>query len=90
MKNERMEVKLVALCLNDGKTETFTDGISTNVEECNLWSAVKMIVADTTSVNTGKTNGVVVRLKRIFSKKVFDKQLFFLASITCLIGFCVW
>ena len=37
-----------------------------------------MVVADTTSVNTGKKNGVVVRLseKRIFSAKGFDKPLF--------------
>jgi hypothetical protein len=76
LKNERMEVKLAALCLKDGKAETITDGISTVLEEYNLWSAVKMIVADTTSVNTGKKNGVVVRLKRIFSAKGFDKPLF--------------
>ena len=76
LKNERMEVKLAALCLKDGKAETITDGISTVLEEYNLWGAVKMIVANTTSVNTGKKNGVIVRLKLIFSAKGFDKQLF--------------
>ena len=49
LKNERMEVKLAALCLKDGKAETITNGISKVLEEYNLWSAVKMIVADTTS-----------------------------------------
>ena len=63
LKNERTEVKLAVLCLKGGKTETITDRISTVLEEYNLWGAVKMIVADTTSVNTGKKNGVVVRLK---------------------------
>ena len=71
-------MKLAALCLKDGKAKTITDGILTVLEEYNLWSAVKMIVADTASVNTGKKNGVVVRLskKRIFSAKRFDKLLF--------------
>ena len=71
-----MEVKLAALCLKDGKAETITDGISTVLEKYNFWSAVKMIVADTISVNTGKKNIIVVRLKRIFSAKGFDKPLF--------------
>ena len=79
LKNERMEVKLAALCLKDGKAETITYGISTVLNEYNLWSAVKMIVADTTSVNTGKKNGVVVRLKQIISAKGKDKPL----SISC-------
>ena len=66
LKNERMAVKLTALCLKGGKAETITDRTLTNLEEYNLWSAVKMIVASTTSVNTGKKNGIVVRLQRIF------------------------
>ena len=35
-----------------------------------------MIVADTTSVNTGKKNGAVVRLQQRFTAKGFDKPLF--------------
>ena len=33
LKNKRMEVKLAALCLKDGKAETITDGILTDLEE---------------------------------------------------------
>ena len=69
-------MKSAALCLQDGKAKTITDGISTVLEEYNLWSAVKMIVADTTSVNTGKKNGAVVRLQQRFTAKGFDKPLF--------------
>ena len=76
LKNERMEVKQAALCLKDGKAETITDGISAVLEEYNLWSALNMIVADTISVNTGKKNGAVVRLKQIFSAKGFGKPFF--------------
>ena len=76
LKNERTEVKLDALRLQDGKAQTITNGISTVLEEYNLWSAVKMTVADTTSVNTGKKNGMVVKLQQMFSEKGFDKPLF--------------
>lgn len=76
LKNERTEVKLAALRLQDGKARTITNGISTVLEEYNLWSAVKMIIADTTSVNTGNKNGVVVKLQQMFSEKGFDRPLF--------------
>lgn len=45
IKNERREVKLNALCLNDGKTETLAAGIGKTLDEFNLWSAMSMIVA---------------------------------------------
>ena len=47
LKNERTEVKLDALRLQDGKAQTITDGKSPMLPEYNLWSAVKMIIADT-------------------------------------------
>lgn len=76
LKNERTEVKLDALLLKDGKAETITEGIVKVIDEYSLWNAIQMIVADTTSVNTGKRSGVVVRLQQIFSEKGFTKPLF--------------
>ena len=46
LKNKLIEVKLAALYLKDGKAEAITYGILTVLEEYNLWSAVKRIVAD--------------------------------------------
>ena len=76
LKNERTEVKLGALHLKDGKAKTITEGIAKLVDEYNLWNAIKMIIADTTSVNTGKCSGVVVCLKRMFSEKGFSQPQF--------------
>ena len=69
LKNERTELKLNALHLKDGKADTISEGIAKVLEEYNLWTTIKMIVADTTSVNTGKNSGVVVQLQRMFLEK---------------------
>ena len=76
LKNERTEVKLGALHLKDGKVKKITEGIAKLLDEYNLWNAIKMIIADTTSVNTGKRSGVVVSLKRMFSEKGFSQPQF--------------
>ena len=80
-----------ALCLKDGKAETITDGIVKLLDEHNLWHSIKMIVADTTSVNNGKKSGVVVRLQRKFADKGINKPQFIscqhhiLDRILCLV-----
>jgi hypothetical protein len=76
LKNERTEVKLDALRLKDGKAETIAEGIAKVLDEYSVWNAVKVIIADTTSVNTGKKNGVVVRLERMFTEKGASKPQF--------------
>jgi len=63
LKNERTEVKLDKLHLKHGKADTISEGIAKVLNECNLWTTIKMIVADTTSVNTGRKSGVVVQLQ---------------------------
>ena len=50
IKNERREVKLNALCLNDGKAETIAAGIGKTLDEFNLWSAISMIVVKVSKV----------------------------------------
>jgi hypothetical protein len=76
LENSDTEVKLDALRLTDGKAKTIADGIANVLNEYNLWNAVKMIVADTTSVNTGKKGGVVVRLQQKFSENGGSKPQF--------------
>ena len=46
------------------------------LDECNLWNSIKMSVADKTSVNTRKKNGVVAQLHRIFLEKDINKLQF--------------
>ena len=76
MKNPEREVKLAAIELENGKAETIANGIFDVIEEFNLWPSIKMIVADTTSVNTGKKSGVVVRLQQKFIDKGYEAPQF--------------
>ena len=76
LKNERTEVKLDALLLKDGKDDTIAEAITKIIDEYNLWNEIKMITADTTSVNTGKKNGVVIQLQQRFLEKVGCKPQF--------------
>ena len=61
-KNTSREIKLAALQLPDGKAATIAEGLQGALDEFHLWGSIFMIIADTTSVNTGQKNGVVVRL----------------------------
>lgn len=58
-----------ALKLIDGKSITIFNAIADIIDEFKLWNSIKMIVTDTTNVNTGKKNGVVVQLQDMFQKK---------------------
>lgn len=76
LKNEAKEIKLTTLKLRDGKAETIAEGLKDVLEEFNLWGSIVMIIADTTSVNTGKKTGVLVRLQRMFEEKGHPKPKF--------------
>jgi len=76
LKNENNEIKLDALSLSDGKAQTITDGICKVIDEYNLWKAIMMIISDTTNVNTGAKNGVVVKLQQRFYEKCANKPQF--------------
>ena len=52
LKNENKEIRLAVVELANG-----FDGIKAIFDEYNLWSSIKMIVSDTTAVNTGKSLG---------------------------------
>lgn len=63
LKNECKEIKLAVLVLDNGKALTLFNGIKEVLNKFNLWNSIKMIICDTTSVNTGKKNGVVTLLQ---------------------------
>ncbi|QQP40599.1 Uncharacterized protein FKW44_014704, partial [Caligus rogercresseyi] len=68
LKNEAKEIKLTVLQLKDGTAATIAKGLQDVLQEFNLWGSILMIIADTTSVNTGKKSGVVIRLQQMFEK----------------------
>lgn len=76
LKNEKREIKLDALCLKDGKAATITTGLVSVINEFDLWFSVKILISDTTSVNTGKKAGVIVKLQKLFLEKGAEKPTF--------------
>lgn len=76
LKNEKKEIRLAVLVLPDAKSQTIAHAIEVTLDKFNLWQAIKMIVCDTTAANTGRRNGVVVRLQRKFQDHGFDKPVY--------------
>ncbi|ELU01839.1 hypothetical protein CAPTEDRAFT_196595 [Capitella teleta] len=73
LKNSDSEIKLD---LDDGKAETITESNSSVIDECNPWGSIKMIISDTTSVDTGNKAGVGVRQQKIFAIRDYQKTQF--------------
>ena len=76
LKNENREVKLSVLELINAKGETIFNGIKTVLDEYDLWPAIKIIISDTTSANTGKFLGAVTRLQNHFVQLGLQKPLY--------------
>ena len=73
LKNDKHEVRLAALTLNDGKATTIVNGIVKVLDFYFAWPQIQMIICDTTAVNTGAVNGVVVQLQERFEEKCLPK-----------------
>ena len=69
LRSETKEIELDILCLNDGKAETISQALEEVISEYHLWNCIKMIVCDTTNVNIGRVNGVVLRFQRLLILK---------------------
>lgn len=63
LKNDTKEIKLGVLVLENGKSYTIFNGIKELLEKFNLLKSIKMIITDTTNVNTGRKSGVVTLLQ---------------------------
>ena len=91
LKNEAKEIKLTVLQLKDGTAATIPKGIQGVLDGFNLYGSVLMLIADTTSVNTRKKTGVVIRLQQMFEKngrprpKFISCQHHVLDRILCLV-----
>ncbi|XP_054083953.1 uncharacterized protein LOC128920524 [Zeugodacus cucurbitae] len=67
--NETKEVRVAAMVLENGKSLSIFEGIRNVLDKFNLWNSIKMIVSDTTNVNTGVKSGVVRLLQNCFQEK---------------------
>ena len=56
-----------------GSSKHIYDGIKSLLDEYDAWSSIQMIVCDTTPVNTGRLNGVVVQIQKEVMKKGFPE-----------------
>ena len=74
--NPDSEIRLAALNLDNGKSETIANGISQVIDEFSLWSSIRMMIADTAPVNTGPHTGVVAKLQTMFTQKGYEAPQF--------------
>lgn len=66
LKNESKEIYLGVLVLDDGKANSISHAIKDILSKFELYECIKMIICDTTAVNTGNKNGVVIQLQNYF------------------------
>ena len=66
-KKSTKEIRISVFILEDGKASTIYEKMTEAIDKFDLWKSIKMIVLDTTSVNTGKKNGVITQLQNHFT-----------------------
>ena len=76
------------MVLKDGKSESIFEALRELLNEFDLWGSIKMIVTDTTNVNTGKTSGVIKRLMIHFESVGLEKPLYVGYQHRTLDGIC--
>lgn len=64
LKSITREIRLGVARCKSGSSEDVYHALEEIIEEYNAWSSIKMIICDTTAVNTGRLNGVVARIQR--------------------------
>lgn len=69
LKNSERTLNLGILACSSGSAEDIFIPLKALLDEYNAWINIKMIISDTTAVNTGPKKGVVVRLQKQFREK---------------------
>ncbi|KAG0724778.1 hypothetical protein GWK47_004959 [Chionoecetes opilio] len=64
LKSATREIKLGVVRCKSGSSQDVYDALEKIIDEYDAWSSIKMILCDTTTVNTGRSNGVVVIIQR--------------------------
>lgn len=73
LKSPVRELKLGIVKCDSGSSEHIFNALQGLLNEFDAWKNIKMIVCDTTPVNTGRLNGIVEKLRSEMSKRGFDK-----------------
>ena len=76
LKNNSRTLQLGILACSGGSAADIYVPLVALIDEFSAWKSIKMIVSDTTAVNTGRKGGIVVKLQRAFQEKGFDEPQF--------------
>jgi len=68
LKNSARSLNLGVLACSSGSAEDIFTPMKALLDEYDAWRSVKMIISDTTAVNTGHQSGVIIRLQRQFKQ----------------------
>lgn len=74
--NPTRTLHLGILACKSGSAEDIFVPLQALLDEYNAWNCVRMIVSDTTAVNTGRKSGIVIRLQREFREKGLEEPQF--------------
>ena len=64
LQNENRIISLEIFTCKNGSSRAIFEEIKTLMDKYDAWKSIKMIICDTTAVNTGKENGVVVKFQK--------------------------
>lgn len=73
LQSETRQIKLGIRKCDSGSAQDIYNEIENVLEEFDAWSSIKMIICDTTAVNTGHINGVVVKIQQKMREKGFEQ-----------------
>src|SRR6185436_3778580 len=63
------KLNLGIIVCESGSAEDIFSAMKKLLDDFDAWKSIKMIVCDTTAVNTGHRNGIIVRLNKEFERK---------------------
>ena len=69
LKSSTREIRLGIARCKSGSSQDIYEALFKIIDEYDAWSSITMIICDTTAVNTGHNNGVVVRIQRKMASK---------------------
>ena len=73
LKSSLRELRLGVLKCESGSSQDIFTPLKSLLNEFDAWKNIKMIVCDTTAVNTGRVNGIVQKLKTEMVTRGFDE-----------------
>ena len=64
MQNKKRQIKLAVVKCVSSKAADIYQEIKSVLDKFNAWKSIVMIISDTTAVNTGKKNGVIINIQK--------------------------